>query len=124
MGRARWRLKLGHLKRTVASYYEELIIVRDVVHGNVWIRGDDLSLWGKIGALLEFKVSNRPRQRQIAVDSAKVDKAASRCDSSLLSCRYVNTVLPKALLILHTFILGLVVKRQRFRSSLDAQNRP
>jgi hypothetical protein len=43
---------------TVASHYQELIVIRDVMHSNIWIRRDDLLLRGKVGALLEFEIAN------------------------------------------------------------------
>jgi hypothetical protein len=45
---------------------------------------DNLLLRGKIGALLELKVTYRAGEGEVAVDAAKVDEAAGRLDAGLL----------------------------------------
>ena len=82
---------------TVTGNHKELVFLRKLVHFDIGKGGNDLVFGGKLGALLEFEVANGTRQRQIAVDSAKVDETASGCDSVLLRCktaRGTQSVLP------------------------------
>jgi hypothetical protein len=46
------------------------------VYCDIWKCGDDLLLWRQICALLELKVANGSAEREIAVDSAKVNESA------------------------------------------------
>ncbi len=52
---------------------------------HVWVRSDDLLLWGQLGALLELKIPNGSRQGKIAIDTPKVNKTPSSRNSSLLT---------------------------------------
>jgi len=51
---------------------------------NVWKGSDYLLLWREVGALLELKVAYRAGQREVTVNTAKVDKAACCLDTCLL----------------------------------------
>ena len=48
---------------------------------------DDLLLRGKVGALLELKVTYRAGQGEVAVDAAKVDEASCGLNTCLLGCK-------------------------------------
>lgn len=67
--------------------------------------GHNLLLRGKVGALLELKVTNGSAQGEIAIDSSEIDEATSRTDSCLLA-----------------FILGLVVEGEGLCATLDAED--
>ena len=75
---------------TVTSNDNELVIVRDVVDGNLWERGDDLLLGWEVGALLEFKVSDGAGQCEVAIDTTKVDETSGGTNSCLLAWRCVR----------------------------------
>ena len=47
------------MERTVAGDDEELVVVTELVHLHVWKGGHNLVLGGKLGMLLELKVTNR-----------------------------------------------------------------
>ena len=70
---------------TVASKYEELVIVGQVVDHNIGVCGNDLLLGCQLGALLELKIANSSRESQISVHATKVDETASSSDTSLLA---------------------------------------
>lgn len=55
------------------------------MHSDIWVCGNDLLLRGKLGALLEFEVTNGTRQGEVAIDTAKVDEATGGTDTSLLA---------------------------------------
>jgi hypothetical protein len=82
----------------------------------------------QLGALLELKVSDRSRQGQVSVHTAKVDEATGSCNSRLLACNPTLRSAKQALGLnqegggWRTFVLRLVVKRQGFRPALDAQH--
>jgi hypothetical protein len=122
---------------TVTGKDKELIVVGQVVYHNVWVCRDDLLLWRKVGALLELKVTNGSGKRQVAVHSAEIDKAAGRCDSCLFAYgsalatstwpgdpakREKFDVAYSAAWVRHTLVLWFMVKGQRLRAALDAQN--
>lgn len=52
---------------------------------HVRISGHYLLLGGKLGALLELKVSDSTGESKVAVDTAKVDKAAGGLNTCLLA---------------------------------------
>ncbi|KAG9385355.1 Protein phosphatase 2C isoform gamma [Pyrenophora tritici-repentis] len=68
---------------TIAGNNQELVVLVDVVDLNVWKGSDYLLLGWEVGALLELKIAYRARQRKVAVDTAKVDEAASCLDACL-----------------------------------------
>lgn len=70
---------------TVAGNNKELIVLRDIMSHNIWVCGHNLLFRSKIGALLEFKVTDGTRQCQVAVDSAEVDKSASSTNSGFFA---------------------------------------
>lgn len=47
-------------------------------------RSDDLLLRGKLGALLELKIANGTRKREVAIDTSKVDESSGSCDAVFL----------------------------------------
>lgn len=75
---------------TIASYDEKLIVVCDVVCHDVWKSCDYLLLGREIRTLLEFEVANGSGKCKVAIDSTKVDEAASGADTSLLACIQVK----------------------------------
>lgn len=109
---------------TITGQNKELVLIGEVVLFNVGKGGDNLVLGGELGALLEFEVTNGAGQGQIAVDTAKVDKAASRCDSALLACILLALVPKTSNMICLTLHLGLVVNRQGFSSALNTEYTP
>ena len=70
---------------TITSHNQELIIIRDIMHSDVWERGDDLLLGGEFCALLKFEITNSSRERKVSIDASEVNKAASRSNSSLFA---------------------------------------
>lgn len=69
--------------------------------------GDDLLLRGQICTLLELEVADGSAQREVAIDSAKIDEATSSTDARLLA-----------------FVLRLVVEGERLRTTFDPQDGP
>jgi len=72
--------------RTVTSNDDELVVVGNVVNGDLWKGSDDLLLRWEVGALLEFEIANGAREGEVAVDSAKVDKSTGCANSCLFAC--------------------------------------
>ena len=82
---------------------------------------DNLLLGSEIGTLLELEVTDGTRQRQVAVDSAEVDEATSGTDSGLFS--YMGSVEHELQQLRGlTFVLWLVVERQRLRSTFHTKD--
>ena len=52
---------------------------------NVWKGGDNLLFRREIGALLEFKVADGSREREISINASKIDEATSGTDASLFA---------------------------------------
>ena len=50
--------KLFEDRLTITGEDNELIIVRYVMSHNVWESGNNLLLWGEVGTLLEFEITN------------------------------------------------------------------
>lgn len=99
-------------KPTITGNDEEFIILGQIVHGHIGECSDNLLLGSQLGALLELEVTNGSREGKVAVDTAKVDKAAGGTDTGLfawgeLAWSTWYAVRCDAQL---TFILGLVVK--------------
>jgi len=113
---------------TVAGNNQELVIVTLFVDHDIGVGRDNLLLGCQLGALLELKVSDRSRQGQVSVHTAKVDEATGSCNSRLLACNPTLRSAKQALGLnqegggWRTFVLRLVVKRQGFRPALDAQH--
>lgn len=93
------------LLHTIAGNDEELVIVSKIVSSDVGERRHDLLLRGKVCALLEFEISNGSTERQVAIDSAKVDESAG--------CTYT---------CLLALVLRLVIERERLGPTLDAKD--
>lgn len=74
-------------KPTVTSNDKEFVIAVDLVYLDIGECGDDLLLRGKVRALLELKVTYRAGQGEVAVDTAKVDKASCGLDTGFLGWR-------------------------------------
>lgn len=68
----------------VASQDQEFLLASNVVHDDLGICGDDLSLLRKGVVTLEFEVSKSPGEGQVAVHPAKFDKASGSDNSSVL----------------------------------------
>jgi hypothetical protein len=77
---------------TVTGEHNKFVIVREVVDSHVGVGGDNLLLWGKIGALLELKVTDGTGKGEVAVDTTKVDKTTSGANSGLLTYSEVSKV--------------------------------
>ena len=73
--------------------------------GHVGESSDDLLLRWEVRALLELKVANSSAEGKVAVNSAKVDEAASCADAGLFA-----------------LVLGLVVEGKGLRAALDAED--
>lgn len=58
------------------------------MNGDIGESSDDLLLRRKVGALLEFKVSDGARKSQVSVDTAKVDETAGGAYPCFLACRF------------------------------------
>lgn len=56
------------------------------MHCHIGVGSDDLLLGGKLGALLELKVTNGAGQGEVTVDTAEVDEATRGTNSGLLAC--------------------------------------
>jgi hypothetical protein len=67
---------MTQLQHTIAGYDEKLVVLCDLVHRDIWECSHDLLLRWQICALLELEVANRSAEREISIDSAKVDEAA------------------------------------------------
>lgn len=74
-------------KPTVTSNDEEFVVAVDLVYLDIGECGDDLLLRGKVRTLLEFEVTYRAGQGEVAVNTAKVDEASCGLDAGLLSWR-------------------------------------
>jgi hypothetical protein len=83
-----WRICSAGCLLTVARNNEKFVIVGQFMYLDVGESSDDLRLGGQLCALLELEVSNGARKRQVSVDPAEVDKAASGSDSRFFSCRW------------------------------------
>jgi hypothetical protein len=70
----------------VARQHEELLLAVDVVRDDLRVGRDDLRLGREAVVLLELKVANGARERQVAVDTAKLDEAAGGDDARVLAC--------------------------------------
>lgn len=60
---------------------------------NVWECGDNLGLWWEIGAFLKFEITDSPRQRKVAINSAKIDKTACGLYPSLFTYIFTASIL-------------------------------
>ena len=86
------RCRMSGEELTITGYDKKLIIVRELMCNHVWISRNDLQLGRQAGTLLEFEVTNRPREGKVAVDSAKVDEATGRSNPCLFACSKVSHV--------------------------------
>lgn len=77
---------------TITSHNQELIVLVDIVYLDVWISGDYLLFWGKIGALLEFEIAYCARQSKVTVDAAKVDKATCGLNTCFLGWKILAVI--------------------------------
>lgn len=66
---------------TIACKDEKFVIICQVVDDDIRVGSYYLLLRGKVGALLEFEVSDGTGQCKVAVDTSKVDKSASSRDT-------------------------------------------
>jgi hypothetical protein len=55
------------------------------MRGHIGESSDDLLFRRQLGAFLEFKVANRPRQSEVAIDTAKVHESSSGADARFLA---------------------------------------
>lgn len=116
---------------TVTRNHQELIIIRNLVYDDVRVGGYDLLLGGEVCALLELEVADGSRQSEVTVDTAEVDESAGSSNSCLLACREQNLsavchvfddarrLWPRSM---RTFVLWLVIERQRLCPALDTQH--
>lgn len=73
--------------------------------GDVGVGSDDLLLWVEVRVLLEVKVAKRAREGEVAVHSAKLNKAAGSDDARRLA-----------------LVGGLVVERERLGLAADGHD--
>ena len=96
------------MRRTVTCYDEELIVIRHIVSYNIRERCNNLLLGCQVGTLLKLEVAYSTRQSQVAIDTTKVNKAASSTNSGLLSCEalvsWSRTMISKLALVLRLVI--------------------
>lgn len=90
---------------TVACNDEELVVFAKFVLRHVGERSDNLLLRGKIGALLELEIANGSAEGKVAIHATKVNESTRSADACLLA-----------------LILRLVVKRERLRTALYAED--
>jgi hypothetical protein len=98
-------ISLGIPQPTIASNYQELVVLSHLVNSHIGERSDDLLLRREVCALLELEVTNSSAERKVAVHTTKVDEATCSANASLL-----------------TLILGLVVEGKRLCAALDAED--
>jgi hypothetical protein len=84
--------------RTIASNNEELVVIAHLVNHDIGICRDDLLLGCQLGALLELKVADRSRQREVSIDTAKVDEATCGCNPRFLAYNPVQRPVSKEVL--------------------------
>ena len=70
---------------TIARNDEEFVVLGDVMYLDVREGGHDLLLGRKLGALLEFEVSDSSRQSEVTVDAAEIHEASGGLNTRLLS---------------------------------------
>lgn len=104
---------------TIASNHQKFVIVGDIVDSNIWVSSDDLLLWCKLSTFLELEVANSSRQSQIAINAPEINKPSSRRNPSFLACTMINPGISIPQEADHTFILGLMIERQRLRSPFN-----
>lgn len=116
-------------KPTITGDDKEFIVIAEVVNGHIGESGDNLLLGGQFGALLELEVTNGSRESKVAVDTAKVDKAAGGTDTSLLALGDISKVIQKRKGCNWTWnsdqltlVLGLVVKREGLSAALNTEH--
>lgn len=73
-------------KLTIACDHQKLIVFGDLVSCNIRRSSHNLLLGRQRRAFLKFKVAERTRQGQVAVNSAKVNKATRRTYPSFFTC--------------------------------------
>ena len=112
------------MQPTIASNDKEFIIFRDLVRYNIGKSCNNLLFRCQVGTLLELEISDSSRQRQITIDTSKVDEAASSTDSGLLACNKSAMCWMERVAKRHTFVLWLVIKRKWFGPSFYAENSP
>jgi hypothetical protein len=70
---------------TIASNHQELVVLCNLVCGDVGVCGDYLLFGGQLGALFEFKIANSPGEGEVAVNTPKINKAAGSTYTRLLA---------------------------------------
>jgi hypothetical protein len=73
-------------KHTVTGNNQEFIVIGQLVHSHVGVGSHDLLLGGKLGALLELKVTDGAGQGEVAIHAAEVDEATRGTNTGLLAC--------------------------------------
>lgn len=132
------------MERTIARDHEELVFGRVLVNGDVGVGGDDLVLGVELRALLELKVAECPREREVScsVRIGRVGEAASaRVTITSSSAHLVPMIHPnlKKSRTIHSpkldkasagddarvlaRVCGLVVERHGLRLASDRENR-
>ena len=72
-------------RRTIASNDEKLIILPQLVYRHIWECRDNLLFRRKVRALFEFEIANGSAQREVAIDTAEVDKSTCCADTCLFA---------------------------------------
>jgi hypothetical protein len=73
------------LAPTIACNHQEFVIITELMDHDVGICCNDLLLWGQLGALLKLEVTDSAGQSEVAVHTAKINKATGRSDTRLLA---------------------------------------
>lgn len=71
--------------RTIAGDDEELIVLGNLMNGDIGVGCNDLLLGSEFGALLEFEITDGAGQGQIAVNPSKIDETACRAYTRFLA---------------------------------------
>ena len=96
---------MGIPQPTIAGNDQELIVLANLVDSHIGERSDDLLLRREVCTLLELKVTDSSAEREVAVDTTKVDEATCSANASLFA-----------------LILGFVVEGERLCAALDAED--
>lgn len=112
----------------VARQHEELLLAVDVVRDDLGVGRDDLRLGREAVVLLELKVANGARERQVAVHAAELDEATSRHDARVLPCAASGCehmcARKRGVQARRTLVPGLVVIAHRLGLAAHAQDTP
>lgn len=81
---------LLNCKPTITGDDKEFIVTGQLVNGHIGESSDNLLLGGKLGALLEFEVTDGSGEGKVAVNTTKVDEAAGGTNTGFFAWEEVN----------------------------------